>query len=155
MLLIVIKLLFLTGDSEHVPEIESTSHESELEDDENELLFSVVKKNLRKMLQAVLQDYQMKRLTFKFNSFHYRTIVFFDMFYVSMFWLEEENQKENNFEWRSFHGFLIFFKFLRKFFPQHFFIFVISILKRSSSQFFFDFNPSIFVGITMLILNLK
>ena len=40
MLLKVIKLLFLTGDSEHVPEIESTSHENELEDDENELLFS-------------------------------------------------------------------------------------------------------------------
>ena len=36
----VIMLLFLTGDSEHVPGIESTSHESELEDDENELLFS-------------------------------------------------------------------------------------------------------------------
>ena len=33
-------LLFLTGDSEHVPRIESTSHESELEDDENDLLFS-------------------------------------------------------------------------------------------------------------------
>ena len=40
MLLKIIKLLFLTGDSEHVPEIESTSHENELEDDENELLFS-------------------------------------------------------------------------------------------------------------------
>ena len=40
MLLKVIKLLFLTGNSEHVPEIESTSHENELEDDENELLFS-------------------------------------------------------------------------------------------------------------------
>ena len=40
MLLKVIKLLFLTGDSEHAREIESTSHESELEDDENELLFS-------------------------------------------------------------------------------------------------------------------
>ena len=36
----VIMLLFLTGDSEHVPGIESTSHESEPEDDENELLFS-------------------------------------------------------------------------------------------------------------------
>ena len=40
MLLKVIKLLFLTGDSEHVLEIESTSHESDLEDDKNELLFS-------------------------------------------------------------------------------------------------------------------
>ena len=40
MLLKVIKLLFLTGDSEQVPEIESTLHESELEDDENESLFS-------------------------------------------------------------------------------------------------------------------
>ena len=40
MLLKVIKLLFLTGNSEHVPEIESTSHENELKDDENELLFS-------------------------------------------------------------------------------------------------------------------
>ena len=39
-LLKVIMLLFLTGDSEHVPRIESTSHESELEDDENDLLFS-------------------------------------------------------------------------------------------------------------------
>ena len=39
-LLKVIKLLFLTYDSEHVREIESTSHESELQDDENELLFS-------------------------------------------------------------------------------------------------------------------
>ena len=33
-------LLFLTGDSEHVPGIESTSHESDPEDSENELLFS-------------------------------------------------------------------------------------------------------------------
>ena len=36
----VIMLLFLTGDPEHVPGIESTSHEIEPEDDENELLFS-------------------------------------------------------------------------------------------------------------------
>ena len=36
----VIMLLFLTGDYEHIPGIESTSHESEPEDDENELLFS-------------------------------------------------------------------------------------------------------------------
>ena len=40
MLLKVIKLLFWTGYSEHIWEIESTSHESELENDENELLFS-------------------------------------------------------------------------------------------------------------------
>ena len=40
MLLKVIKLLFLAGDSEQAPEIESTLHESELEDDENESLFS-------------------------------------------------------------------------------------------------------------------
>ena len=40
MLLKVINLLFLTCDSEHVPEIKSTSPENELEDDENELLFS-------------------------------------------------------------------------------------------------------------------
>ena len=40
MLLKVIKLLFLTGDSEHVLEIESTSHESDPEHDKNELLFS-------------------------------------------------------------------------------------------------------------------
>ena len=36
----VIMLLFLTGDSEHVPGIESTSQEIEPEDDENELLLS-------------------------------------------------------------------------------------------------------------------
>ena len=36
----VIMLLFLTGDSELVPGIESTSHEIEPEDDEKELLFS-------------------------------------------------------------------------------------------------------------------
>ena len=40
MLVKVIKLLFLTGDSKHAQEIESASHECELEDDENELLFS-------------------------------------------------------------------------------------------------------------------
>ena len=40
MLLKVIKLLFLTGGSEHAREIESASHESELEDDENKVLFS-------------------------------------------------------------------------------------------------------------------
>ena len=34
------KATFLKGDSEHVPDIESASHENELEDDENELLFS-------------------------------------------------------------------------------------------------------------------
>ena len=39
MLLKVIKLLFLTGNSGHIREIESISHKSELEDDENELLF--------------------------------------------------------------------------------------------------------------------
>ena len=33
----VIRLLFLTCNSEHVPESKSASHESELEDDENEL----------------------------------------------------------------------------------------------------------------------
>ena len=36
----VIMLLFLTGDSEHVPGIESTPQEIESKDDENELLFS-------------------------------------------------------------------------------------------------------------------
>ena len=36
----ITKLLFLTGDFEHVREIKSTSHESELKDDENELPFS-------------------------------------------------------------------------------------------------------------------
>ena len=40
----VIMLLFLTGEPEHVPGIKSTSHqgayESELKDNENELLFS-------------------------------------------------------------------------------------------------------------------
>ena len=40
MLLKTIKLLFLTSDSEHVLEIESIWHEGELEDDENESLFS-------------------------------------------------------------------------------------------------------------------
>ena len=40
MLLKVILLLFLTGHSEHVPEIKSASHESKPEDDENELCFS-------------------------------------------------------------------------------------------------------------------
>ena len=40
MLLKIIKLLFLTGNSEHVLEIESIWHEGELEDDENEPLFS-------------------------------------------------------------------------------------------------------------------
>ena len=40
MLLKTIKLLFLTGDSEHVLEIESIWLEGELEDDENESLFS-------------------------------------------------------------------------------------------------------------------
>ena len=40
MLLKAIKLLFSTGDSGHVREIESTSHLNELEDDESELLFS-------------------------------------------------------------------------------------------------------------------
>ena len=36
----VIILLFLTGDSEHVPGIESASYESEPEGYKNELLFS-------------------------------------------------------------------------------------------------------------------
>ena len=36
----VIILLFLTGDSKHVPGIESASHEIEPKDDESELLFS-------------------------------------------------------------------------------------------------------------------
>ena len=39
-MLLKVNLLFLTGDSEHLPEIKSTSHENEHEDDENELLFS-------------------------------------------------------------------------------------------------------------------
>ena len=78
------------------------------------------KKNLRKMLQAVVCDYQTKRLNFKFISFQHRAIVFFEMFYVWMVSLEEENQKESSFERQSFHEFLIF---LRKSFSQHFFLF--------------------------------
>ena len=49
-----------------------------------------------------------------------------------------------------------YFLSLHESFSNNIFLFiVISILERSSSQFFFDFNPSIFVGITGLILNLK
>ena len=45
--------------------------------------------------------------------------------------------------------------FYESFFHNIFFSYVISILKRSSSRFFFDFNASIFVGMTGLILNSK
>ena len=101
----------------------------------------IAKKNLRKKLQAVVQDYQMKRLTFKSISFQYRTIVIFEMFHVSMVWLEEENQKENNFERRSFHEFLIFFKFLRKFFPQDLFLFCNFDSQKIVLTIFFRFQP--------------
>ena len=77
----VIKLLFLTGDSEHEPEIKSTSHESELEDDENDLLFSASEEEFEEDVAGSISGL-LKRLTFKFISFQYRTIVFFEILYV-------------------------------------------------------------------------
>ena len=116
----------------------------------------IAKMNLMAILQAVVQDYQTKRLNFKnlslssIGQLRFLKYFMFDWFDLSM--RIKKKKKKKNFEWQRFHGFLILFEFLRKLFP-HFFSFFF--LKDRPRIFFFGFNPSVFVGITGLILNLK
>ena len=100
------------------------------------ILFSDSNKNLMTMLQAVVQDYQTMGLTFKILFLSSIGQLRFLKYFVCMVRLEYENQEEDNFEWQSFHEFLISFEFLRKLFPHNFFLFS---LKRSPSHFFFFF----------------
>ena len=115
----------------------------------------IVKKNLRKMLQSVVQDYQTKRLTFNNLSLSSIRQLRFLKYFVWMVRLEYENWKEDNFEQRSFHEFPISCKFLRKLFPQHFFLFYNFNSQKIVFAVFFRFQPFCFCWNNWVNLNLK
>ena len=111
----------------------------------------IVKKNLRKMLQSVVQDYQTKRLTFNNLSLSsIRQLRFLKYFMFEWFDLSMRIEKKTILSSEVFMNFPYLLSFCESYFHNIFFFFIISILKRSSLQFFFDFNPSVFVGITGL-----
>ena len=111
----------------------------------------IVKKNLRKMLQSVVQDYQTKRLTFNNLSLSsIRQLRFLKYFMFEWFDLSMRIEKKAILSSEVFMNFPYLVSFYESYFHNIFFFFIISILKRSSLQFFFDFNPSVFVGITGL-----
>ena len=111
----------------------------------------IVKKNLRKMLQSVVQDYQTKRLTFNNLSLSsIRQLRFLKYFMSEWFDLSMRIEKKTILSSEVFMNFPYLLSFCESYFHNIFFFFIISILKRSSLQFFFDFNPSVFAGITGL-----
>ena len=111
----------------------------------------IVKKNLRKMLQSVVQDYQTKRLIFNNLSLSsIRQLCFLKYFMFEWFDLSMRIEKKTTLSSEVFMNFPYLVSFYESYFHNIFFFFIISILKRSSLQFFFDFNPSVFVGITGL-----
>ena len=111
----------------------------------------IVKKNLRKMLQSVVQDYQTKRLTFNNLSLSsIRQLRFLKYFIFEWFDLSMRIEKKTILSSEVFMNFPYLLSFYESYFHNIFFFFIISILKRSSLQFFFDFNPSVFAGITGL-----
>ena len=111
----------------------------------------IVKKNLRKMLQSVVQDYQTKRLTFNNLSLSsIRQLRFLKYFMFEWFDLSMRIEKKTILSSEVFMNFPYLLSFYESYFHNIFFFFIISILKRSSLQFFFDFNPSVFAGITGL-----
>ena len=111
----------------------------------------IVKKNLRKMLQSVVQDYQTKRLTFNNLSLSsIRQLRFLKYFMFEWFDFSMRIEKKTILSSEVFMNFPYLLSFYESYFHNIFFFFIISILKRSSLQFFFDFNPSVFAGITGL-----
>ena len=111
----------------------------------------IVKKNLRKMLQSVVQDYQTKRLIFNNLSLSsIRQLCFLKYFMFEWFDLSMRIEKKTTLSSEVFMNFPYLVSFYESYFHNIFFFFIISILKRSSLQFFFDFNPSVFAGITGL-----
>ena len=108
------------------------------------------------MLQAVVQDYQTNMLTFNnLSLFNIKQLCFLKCFMFEWFDLSMRIKKKTILCGKVFVNFSYFLSLHESFSNNIFLFIVISILERSSSQFFFDFNPSIFVGITGLILNLK
>ena len=111
----------------------------------------IAKNNLMAILQAVVQDYQTERLTFKNLSLSsIGQLRFLKYFMFEWFDLSMRIEKKTTLSSEVFMNFPYLVSFYESYFHNIFFFFIISILKRSSLQFVFDFNPSVFVGITGL-----
>ena len=116
----------------------------------------IAKDNLRKILKTVVQDYRKKRLTFKNLSFSSIGQLRFLKYYMfEWFDLSMRVKTKTTLGGKVFVSLSYIFSFSESYYHNIFFFFSNSILKRSPSQFFSDFKPSVFVVITGLILNLK
>ena len=96
-------------------------------------------------MQAVVQDYQTNRLTFNnLSLFNIKQLCFLKCFMFEWFDLSMRIKKKTVLCGKVFVNFSYFLSLHESFSNNIFLFIVISILERSSSQFFFDFNPSIF-----------
>ena len=117
------------------------------------ILFSDSNKNLMTMLQAVVQDYQTKRLTFKILFLSsIGQLRFLKYFMFAWFDLSMRIKKKTTLSGKVFMNFSYLLSFYESYSHNIFYFFL---SKDRPRIFFFDFSPSVFVGITGLILNLK
>ena len=107
------------------------------------------------ILQAVVQDYQTKRLTFKNLSLSsIGQLRFLKYFMFEWFDLSMRIKKKTTLSGKVFMNFSYLLSFYESY-SHNIFFFFLSKDRPRIFFFFFDFNPSVFVGITGLILNLK